>query len=195
MNLNLYKIYPPDGRVEGVSLGGLNIQEQSGRGTLRRSAGPGTRLDDVAMRNQAGELGVKRRTRILIVEDDVPSRFGLCELMWSMGCEAVGVGDWWEALRVMKEEPCDLALLDLCLSTGGVASPTGLDLIPLLRVLNHKMPVVLMTGYGDEQLRTLALRRGATLYLEKPVEPGRLTRLVRQLLAGEIDRQSAGPDR
>ena len=130
----------------------------------------------------------------MIVEDDLQARIGLQQFMRSMGYDADGVSDWLEALHLMREELFDLAIVDIFLSRAGKCSLSGLDLIPLLRVFNPTMPVVLVTGQGDEQLRTIALKRGATLYLEKPVEPRHLTSIVRRLLAESTDYETAHHD-
>ena len=135
---------------------------------------------------------MKKRKRILIVEDDLQTRLGLEQFMRSVGHDAEGVGDWLEALYRMKENLFDLAIVDIFLSSGEKGSLSGLDLIPLLRLFNPRVPVVLVTGQGDEQLRAAALRRRATCYLEKPVEPGRLTCIVRRLLA-EAPNQGTTP--
>ncbi len=137
---------------------------------------------------------MKRQKSILIIEDDLQVQLGIRELMRSVGYDAEGVSDWWEALRLMKEAPFDLAIVDFHLSQVGKRAPTGPDLIPLLRTFNPRVPVVVMSGYGDEQLQAISLNRGATIYLEKPVEPERLTRLVGQLLAGQIDQEQSPAD-
>ena len=137
---------------------------------------------------------MRSRKRILIVEDDLQARIGLQQFMRSMGYDAEGVSDWLEALHLMREELFDLAIVDIFLSRTGKNSLNGLDLIPLLRVFNPKLPVVLVTGQSDEQLRTIALKRGATLYLEKPLEPGRLTSIVRRLLAESTEHETAHHD-
>ncbi len=134
---------------------------------------------------------MERQKRILIVEDDLQGRIGLQQLMRSIGYFAEGVSDWLDALRLMREELFDLAIVDIFLSRTGKSSLNGLDLIPLLRVFNPKVPVVVVTGQGDEQLRSIALKRGANLYLEKPVEPRYLTSTVRRLLAEASDHETA----
>lgn len=114
--------------------------------------------------------------------------------MRSIGYDAEGVSDWLEALYLMREELFDLAIVDIFLSRTGKNSLNGLDLIPLLRVFNPKVPAVLVTGQSDKQLRITALKRGATLYLEKPVEPGHLTSVIRRLIAESTDHETAHQD-
>lgn len=126
----------------------------------------------------------------MIVEDNLQARLGLEQLMKSIGYDAEAVGDWLDALCLMKEEVFDLAIVDVFLARMGKSSLNGLDLIPLLRIFNPQVPIVLVTGQGDDQLRGLAMKRGATLYLEKPLQPGRLTGIVHHLLAEVPDHES-----
>ncbi len=134
---------------------------------------------------------MERPKRILIVEDDFQSRIGLQQLLRSIGYNAEGASGWLEALHLMREKLFDLAIVDIFLSRTGKRSLNGLDLIPLLRVFNPKVPIVLVTGQGDEELRSIALNRGATLYLEKPVHPAYLTSIVHRLLAEATDNEPA----
>ncbi len=138
---------------------------------------------------------MSRRKKILIIEDDLQARLGLQELMRSVEYEAEGVGDWLEALRLVKEEVFDLVIVDVFLSPIGKRSLSGLDLIPLLRVFNPKAAVILVTGQGDERLRATALKHGATLYLEKPLKPGLLTWIVQRLLAEAAGGEASPMDR
>lgn len=138
---------------------------------------------------------MRRQKRILIVEDDLQARLGLQKLMKSIGYDAEGTADWLDALHLMKEERFDLAIIDMILSNRERRSVNGVDLVPLLRILNPKVSIVLVTGQGEEHLRAVAMERGATVFLEKPVEPGRLTRIVQQLLAQATDPERFPLDR
>ena len=137
----------------------------------------------------------RRKKRILIVEDDLQARLGLQHLMSSIGYDAEGASDWLEALCLIEEKLIDLAIVDIFLSPMGRQSFDGLDLIPLLRVFNPNVPVILVTGQGDEQLQAIALKHGATLYLEKPLKPRFLTRVVQRILGEAADEGAAPFDR
>ncbi len=152
--------------------------------------------DDGSERNGGDRFNMKRRKkRILIVEDDHQARLGLQQLMCSIGYDAEGAGDWLEAVRLIEEKLFDLAIVDAFLSPRERQSIDGLDLIRLLRVFNPNVPVILVTGQGDEQLQATALKHGATLYLEKPLNPRFLTRVVQQLLGKAADERAAAFDR
>ena len=142
-----------------------------------------------------GQNNGKEQKRILVIEDDLQVQLAIRDLMRSVGYDAVGESDWWEALRLMKENPFDLAIVDIHLSRVGTRPLTGLDLIPLLRTLKPRMPVVVMSAYGDQQFRATGLKQGAAIYLEKPVEPVHLMRIVRRLLDDENDVEQIAAER
>ena len=188
----LYKNYRAldKSKADGLKCGTHTHLALAGSYTESPVLAPGLIHDGVKGKRRS-QFRMERQKRILIVEDDLQGRIGLQQLMRSIGYFAEGVSDWLDALRLMREELFDLAIVDIFLSQTGERSLNGVDLIPLLRVFNPKVPVVLVTGQGDEQLRSIALKRGATLYLEKPLEPGYLKSIVRRLLAEASDHETA----
>ncbi len=114
------------------------------------------------------------KTRVLFVDDDsgflemVNRVFGeLSQGAWDIYLAA----DAENALRQLKRQPVDLAVLDVCMP--------GVDGLQLLRTLAQEFPAlpkVLLTGGADHQTRVDGLEGGAQLFLEKPTTaPGFLT--------------------
>ncbi len=91
-------------------------------------------------------------------------------------------------VRVLEASDGDQALkiiqdgagrgVDLVLADHRVPKRSGLEVLRLSRQLWPWIPVVLITGYGSEQLAIEALRAGATDYLKKPVDVTELKRVV-----------------
>jgi two-component system, LuxR family, response regulator FixJ len=65
---------------------------------------------------------------------------------------------------------------------------SGLDLQEELRRRQVRIPIIVMTGYGDVPTSVRAFKGGATDFLQKPVPPKKLLGRVREAL--EIDRQT-----
>ena len=196
--INFYELYKnyralDKAKAEGLTCGGDTDLALAGTYADPRVLAPGLICGGGMTGERGSQFSMERQKRILIVEDDLQARIGLQQLMRSMGYYAEGASDWLDALHLMREELFDLAIVDIFLSRTGKRSLNGLDLIPLLRIFSPKVPVVLVTGHGDEQLRNIALKRGATLYLEKPVEPRHLTSIVHRLLAEATDSETVQP--
>ncbi|MCA9708165.1 MAG: sigma-54-dependent Fis family transcriptional regulator, partial [Myxococcales bacterium] len=75
-----------------------------------------------------------------------------------------------------REEHHDVVLLDMRLP-----GLDGLGVLEAIRHEPHPPPVVLMSGYLDVPSTLAALQRGAVEVLEKPIEPQRLMRVVRDV--------------
>ena len=54
----------------------------------------------------------------------------------------------------------------------------GLSLMRLMRDLNYRMPVILITGHAQADTRELALQRGAIGFLQKPFNGRSLLDLI-----------------
>ena len=73
--------------------------------------------------------------------------------------------------------PVDLLITDIqmpCL--------TGLELIDELNSLGIDIPVLVITGYGNEELATELMRKGCDEYLDKPIDDEELVKRVAVLL-------------
>jgi DNA-binding response OmpR family regulator len=103
--------------------------------------------------------------RILVVEDD-PSIRELVSLHLGLdGYRVEAVADGREGLRLAKEQPFDLIVLDLMLP--------GLDGISLCRAVrregeNRDVPILMLTARGEESDKVVGLESGADDYLTKP---------------------------
>ena len=113
-------------------------------------------------------------SKVLIVDDDKTTREGLAEFLEEAGYEAVAVGTFEEATRVLRTSPPDLLIADVRLGPFN-----GLQLVISSP---QPIPAIIITGFADPVLESDARRRGAD-YVLKPVSPSRLLDLVAQKLA------------
>ena len=129
------------------------------------------------------------RGRLLLVEDD-PSLVEL--LTWHLSREGFAVQsteDGEEAMLLAEESPPELILLDWM-----IPGVTGIEVCRRLRRLpaTANLPIIMLTGRGEESDRIRALETGADDYMTKPFSPRELIarvsavlRRVRPALAGE----------
>ncbi len=112
--------------------------------------------------------------KVLIVDDDTTTREGLAEFLEGSGYEAIAVGTFEEASRILRTSPPDLLIADVRLGPFN-----GLQLVigsP------QPIPAIIITGFADPVLEADARRRGAD-YVLKPVSPSRLLDLVSRKLS------------
>ncbi len=102
--------------------------------------------------------------KFLIVDDSTVERVllrGLLKQEWS-NCDVLEAADSEGAVRAVEEEMPDLVLTDI--STPGSG---GLGLLAALKDKQSIVPVVVMSGVGNEELAVEALQAGAASYLPK----------------------------
>jgi two-component system, OmpR family, phosphate regulon response regulator PhoB len=113
---------------------------------------------------------------ILVVDDDPDVRNVVARALGADGFNVQTVADGAAAREALASSPPDLVVLDL-----GLASEDGLDILALLRRTTD-LPVILLTGRGDEQDRILGLKLGADDYLVKPFSSGELAARIASVL-------------
>jgi DNA-binding response OmpR family regulator len=125
--------------------------------------------------------------RILIVEDELPMRTALQDLLQAEGYRVLTAADGQSGLqRALTEKP-DLILLDIMMPR-----LDGYAVCQELRRLSNPVPVLMLTAKGQVEDRVMGLDVGADDYLVKPFSTEELLARVRALLR-RTRRQSQGP--
>jgi len=125
---------------------------------------------------------------VLIVEDEVGLRQGLCDVVKAMGCEAHAAAGIGEARAVVAVQAIDCVLLDIRLRDGD-----GLDYLVELRATARGVPVIVATAYGDSERTIRAMRDGAFDYLTKPFDLTILRATIERALNQRALAREAGP--
>jgi DNA-binding response OmpR family regulator len=125
----------------------------------------------------AAAEGAGPQPRILVVEDELPMRTALHDILTDEGYRVLVAEDGERGLsRVAAEKP-DLILLDVMLP-----KLDGFALCAELRRLANPTPVLMLTAKGQIEDRVQGLDAGADDYLVKPFSTEELLARVRALL-------------
>jgi DNA-binding response OmpR family regulator len=122
--------------------------------------------------------------RILVVDDDPEVRLLLRRTLERRGFVVQEASDGQQALDAEAAGAIDLIVLDLTLP-----AVDGLEVLRRVRI-RGSLPVILLTGHGDEGDRVLGLEMGADDYVVKPFSPRELEARIRSVL-----RRTGGMDR
>jgi DNA-binding response OmpR family regulator len=115
-------------------------------------------------------------SRVLVVDDDARIRALLRLYLERDGHRVVEADDGPGALRAMREQACDLVLLDVMLP--------GLDGFEVCRQLREETDaaIVLLTARGGDPDKVVGLDLGADDYVVKPFSPRELVARVEAVL-------------
>ncbi len=100
---------------------------------------------------------------VLVVDDSTVDRHLAGGLVQKMeGWKASFAGNGVEALAAMEQHMPDIVLTDMLMP-----EMDGLELVQTIRVKYPRVPVILMTAHGSEDIAIQALRKGAASYVPK----------------------------
>jgi response regulator NasT len=111
--------------------------------------------------------------RIVVADDEDAIRTALVELLGALGHQVVGAArDGKEALALVRSTSPDLVLLDILMP--------GLDGMEAARAISAEqlIPIVIVTGHGDQELIEEAAEVGVFSYLLKPITQERLSAAI-----------------
>ena len=100
-----------------------------------------------------------------VVDDDASLRRALARLLRTVGWQAVTFASAEAFLQADPHMPLDCLVLDVWLP-----GMSGVALLEHLVSLGSTLPVILITGRDDVQLRLQAAQMGAVAYLRKPLD-------------------------
>jgi signal transduction histidine kinase len=119
--------------------------------------------------------------RLLLVDDDDLDRLAVKRALAHAGVDAEIEEHAAEAtaLAALQNDRFDCVLLDYQLP-----GSNGIETLAAIRAAGHRVPVVALTGQGDEELAVALMKAGAADYLNKnALAPERLERSLRYAMA------------
>jgi two-component system nitrogen regulation response regulator GlnG len=131
------------------------------------------------------------RSRVLITDDDPDIRSTLSTLMRCEGFEPLEAEDGQAAVRIVREGLADLLLLDQ-----NMPGISGVEVLKLVRKLDADLPVIMLTGFGTNDMAVEAGAHAVKGILTKPFRNDDVMLGVRMALAGQRHaRKKAGAKR
>ena len=101
--------------------------------------------------------------RVLIVDDEEELAKTIAERLEIRGIQCQTTSDSDKALDLIKSQKPDVVVLDLMMPGIG-----GLGILKQIKSLEINIPVVLLTGYGSNEMTLEGMNLGAFDYVLKP---------------------------
>ena len=116
----------------------------------------------------------------MLVADDQPHILEAVELLLGpRGIRADCVRSPQLLLEALGEADYDVVLIDLNYTRDTTSGQEGLDLLARIQEIDSRLPVIVMTGWGNIDLAVESIKRGARDFIQKPWENERLLSLIR----------------
>ena len=122
------------------------------------------------------------RGAVLVVDDEAEVREFIQTVLLSSGLEVVMAKDGVECMETFEARRQDIGLVLLDLT---MPRMNGDEALRRLRELEAELPVILSSGYDEQEAFSRIRDSGPVVYLQKPYRAARLIRLVREQLGGE----------
>jgi two-component system, cell cycle sensor histidine kinase and response regulator CckA len=160
--------------------GAIRVDSRPGRGTtftLLFPAAPG--LVSAETPPEPAEAMWRGSGSVLLVEDDDTIRAVCTQMLDSLGFTVLAAADGSEALRRFRERRAEVrcALLDLTMP-----GLSGEDTFAALRELDPRLPVVVSSGFSQEDVVERFAGKGLAGFLQKPYRLGDLSAALRRAL-------------
>jgi DNA-binding NtrC family response regulator len=103
------------------------------------------------------------RLKILLVDDNIPSRNVLEEFLEGDDYSIVTAENGLEAIHALKELQFDLVITDL-----KMPGANGIEVLMRARKVNPNVQVIIITGYASLETAMEAIKEGAYDYITRP---------------------------
>src|SRR5581483_882141 len=127
--------------------------------------------------DHAQEQKAKKYYKILVVDDNVPAAEGLGELLRYGGHTVELTHDGRATLEKIKSFYADVVVLDI-----GLPEMSGYDVARRIReIINRRIILIALTGYGQESDKAKAKKAGFTYPLPEPVSISDIEHILAEL--------------
>ena len=122
-----------------------------------------------------------RNKSILIIDDDKSLLRALKKVLSSEGASVICTEWAGEAMEFLtaRQTPIDLVITDLRMPL-----VTGMTVVYAIHEVFPELPVIVLTAFGNAQLKAECLKEGAVDFLEKPLDTPQLLAAIKRALGG-----------
>ncbi len=115
--------------------------------------------------------------RLLFVDDEKGFVNVMAKRLSKRGFDVIKTFSGPEALQALRKADFDIAVVDLKME-----EMDGIEVIKILGKMTPDLPVIILTGHGDENAAREGIKSGAVEYLTKPCDFEELVRKIKQVL-------------
>jgi len=118
-------------------------------------------------------VSATEKRKVLIADDELSMRTTLADILVDSGFEVSTADDGLSAVEMCERDSYDVVLMDVRMP--GI---DGVEASRRIRQTLKSVRVILMSAYGEEDMKHEALREGAIAFLDKPLNLETVIQLV-----------------
>jgi two-component system response regulator HydG len=119
---------------------------------------------------------------LLVIDDDARMLRALEKVLREEGIDVIAAFEAAEAVEILtrRQKKIDLVITDL-----RMPFVSGMTLLYAVHEIFPKLPVIVLTAFGNPEVRAECMRQGAVAFIEKPVKSQELIETVSKALDAE----------
>jgi len=155
--------------------GTILVDSTEGKGTIFTITIPISDNIRVEEEKTKPVLEEKRKSTILVIEDEEEVRNLLYDILIENGHQVETASDGKQGIDIFKKKDFDLVFTDL-----GMPGTSGWEVAETVKSINGRIPVAIITGWNVELKETEMRERGVNLIAYKPFKIDQILRLVQE---------------
>lgn len=160
--------------------GAIVIKSAPGSGTTFKVLLPGCNQPALPLPGKLqGHHAWRGSGKVMVVDDEETIRNVSTQILTNSGFEVITAADGYEAVEIFSKDPAqvDLVLLDMTMP-----HLDGEETLHKLRGLRQDIPIILSSGYNDQELVTRLADQKMAGFLQKPYQPAELVTKIKEIL-------------
>ena len=157
----------------------INVESQKGKGSSFQIFLPV--IDKNINGKEKKKVVMSGKGRLLIVDDEEAILKMITKMLTKVGYRIDALNSPSQALELFRQSPGEF---DLLITDLTMPEMTGLKLASAIQSCRPELPIIVMTGYGNEIERASDLEKYGIHRLLKPVKVENLISLINEVLSG-----------
>ncbi len=157
--------------------GEVHVESQEGKGSTFTIKLPADRKVRRETREEEEEVLVPKKAKVLVIEDEHTLREALQDIFATLGVKATLVASGREGIALFEREAFDIVITDL-----GMPEISGYEVARRIRIIRPEVPLILITGWGDQIDPEKARDNGIDYVLTKPFRIEQVAKVLAGLL-------------
>jgi two-component system response regulator FixJ len=119
-----------------------------------------------------------KEKKIFFVDDEPAVQKAVAQTLAQLdNCSVSCFGDAESCIRAVSHQECNLVITDI-----SMPGTDGLKLLEQIKQIRPKLPVILVTGYGDVATAVKGIKGGAIDFIEKPLNEETFLPVIKEAL-------------